>query len=168
MTHHPAALDDQALLDQCRLEKSRSGGPGGQHRNKVETLVTITHQPTGLSAHAGERRRAIENKQVAITRLRLVLAVHVRTPVPLGEARSELWIRRTPARRIVCSTDHRDFPAMIAEALDMAHATRYDHRLAATRLGVSPTQLTRFVARHPPALAWWNHQRAALGHHPRR
>lgn len=166
MTVHPAALDDDDLLAQCHLGKSRSGGPGGQHRNKVETLVTITHGPSGIAAHAGERRSATENKAVAITRLRLALAVHVRTPVPLGDARSELWIRRTPARRIVCSDEHRDFPAMLAEALDTAQACRFDPRAAAARLDVSPTQLVRFVARHPPALAWWNEHRSELGQHP--
>ncbi|MDP1661208.1 MAG: peptide chain release factor-like protein, partial [Phycisphaerales bacterium] len=61
---------------------SRGGGPGGQHRNKVSTLITLTHRPTGQQAHAGERRSQSENKSVALRRLRLTLAVHIRTPAP--------------------------------------------------------------------------------------
>lgn len=165
MTLHPAALPDEALWAECTLGKSRSGGPGGQHRNKVETLVTITHEPTGIEAHAGERRSAVENKAVAFTRLRLALAVAIRMPVPTGDVRSDLWITRTPARRIVCSPSHRDFPSLLAEALDIIESTRFDPRKAAARLDVSPTQLVRFIAEHPPALAWWNDRRASLRLH---
>ena len=47
---HPAMLDDGALLKQCEANFGRASGPGGQHRNKVETAATLTHTPTGLSA----------------------------------------------------------------------------------------------------------------------
>src|SRR5690606_15091114 len=87
---HPATLSDEDLLKECQIGKGRSSGPGGQHRNKVETQVTITHLPTGVTARAGERRSAEENKRVAIRRLRLALAVEVRTVVPAGEIRSDL------------------------------------------------------------------------------
>jgi hypothetical protein len=79
---HPACLDDDALLAQCTITAGRSGGPGGQNRNKVATLITIAHKPTGHAAHAGERRSQLENKQVALRRLRLILATHVRVAAP--------------------------------------------------------------------------------------
>ncbi len=162
---HPAALADDALWAQCHMGKSRGSGPGGQHRNKVETLVTITHDPTGIGAHAGENRSATENKSLAFTRLRLALAVQVRMPVPLGDARSELWVSRTNGGKIVCSTKHRDYPTLLAEALDMISACRYDAKKAAIRLDVTTTQLVRFVAEHAPALVWWNARREELGLH---
>jgi len=83
---HPACLSDEALLAQCDLAAGRGGGPGGQHRNKVSTLITLTHRPSGLKAHAGERRSQSENKSVALRRLRLTLAVHIRTPAPPAPA----------------------------------------------------------------------------------
>jgi hypothetical protein len=48
----------------------------------VSTLITLIHRPTGHQSHAGERRSQKENKSVALRRLRLTLAVHVRTAAP--------------------------------------------------------------------------------------
>ena len=36
---HPAALPFDALLKECEVRRLRRSGPGGQHRNKVETAV---------------------------------------------------------------------------------------------------------------------------------
>jgi hypothetical protein len=119
-----------------------------------------------LEAHAGERRSASENRQVAIFRLRLLLAVGVRTPVPIGDARSALWRSRCQGGRIVCNPAHRDYPALLAEALDMIAASNLDPRKAAIRLECTPSQLIRLVKDHPPAMAWWNRQRAARRAHP--
>ena len=49
---HPACLTEAALLKQCVLRFGRTAGPGGQHRNKVETAVCITHTASGLEGHA--------------------------------------------------------------------------------------------------------------------
>ena len=51
-----AELDDDDLLAQCRVETMRGSGPGGQHRNKVESAVRLTHEPTGIVVTASERR----------------------------------------------------------------------------------------------------------------
>src|SRR4051812_6130052 len=118
MAPHPATLPDEDLLKQCDLHKGRTSGPGGQHRNKVETKVTLTHRPTGVSAQAGERRAVTENRRVALFRLRLALAIAVRsTPAAtdrFGDTRSALWkSRTTPEGRIVCNPSHRDYPALL-------------------------------------------------------
>ena len=149
---HPAALPDSDLLKQTSLTRGRSSGPGGQHRNRVQTLVTLRHDPSGIEAHAGERRSPEENKKVALFRLRIALAVEVRCPVPLGDARSDLWKSRVTDGRIACNPRHRDFPALLAEALDMIEATRLDTHKAAIRLECSHSQLIKFLKDHPPAL----------------
>lgn len=162
---HPAALEDDDLLRQCELGKSRSSGPGGQHRNKVETKVTLTHEPTGVMAQAGERRSVEDNKRVAVFRLRLALAIQIRLPVPIGDQRSELWRKRCQGERIVCNPEHRDYPSLLAEALDMVTACDFDARKAALRLGCSTSQLIKLVKDHPAAIEMWNRRRAERGQH---
>lgn len=165
---HPAALDPEVLMSQCTLTRGRASGPGGQHRNKVETHVTLRHNPSGVEAQAGERRLAKENQSVALRRLRLLLAVHVRVEVPRGEIRSELWKSRCRDRKIVCSVKHADFPSLLAEAIDVIEACGYDMRKAATRLECSSSQLLRLIADHPPALVKFNDERRLRSMRPLR
>lgn len=156
---HPASLPDEAILAQCTLERGRIGGPGGQHRNKVETAITLTHRPTGQSAQAAERRSPSDNQRMALRRLRLALATHVRLAVPAGEIRSDLWLERTKGGKVAINPSHRDYPTMLAEAMDVVWAARMDVRRAATRLNITPTQLVRLIAKHPAALAEMNAER---------
>lgn len=162
---HPACLSPEELLKQCEISTGRSGGPGGQNRNKVETLVLIKHTQTGVEAHAGERRSQMENKNVAISRLRLALAVQVRIGVPLGEIGSALWRTRCQAGKIKCNPEHHDFPALLAEAMDVIAAADWEPRKAALRLECSMSQLVKLLKDHPPALVRMNHDRDQRGKH---
>jgi len=163
---HPAAFSEEKLLRQCEVGRGRASGPGGQHRNKVETAVVITHTPTGVSAQASERRSQIDNKRIALKRLRLNLAVQHREPA--REKPSELWESRRKGTKIACNPGHRDYPALLAEALDVIAQAEWRPKPAAEAWGVSSTQLVRLVADHPPALAKWNQERAAVGLRPLR
>lgn len=173
---HPACLPEVELLRSCSVRKTRTSGPGGQHRNKVESGIELVHTPSGIVGQAGERRSSEENRRVAVKRLRLALAVGVRWPVPSGDARSELWRRRTVIAvatgtekrvpRIVCNDRHEDFPALLAEALDMLEACRGDVSRAALRLDVTPTSVLKLLKGHPPALVQLNAWRAERGLHP--
>ena len=162
---HPATLAEPELLKSCEIGKGRTGGPGGQHRNKVETLVTLTHRPTGITGRAGERRSAEENRKVALRRLRLALAVGVRAPVPAGEIRSERWLTRCRGGKIACNPHHRDFPALLGEALDVISASGLDPKTASLRLGCSASQLIKLVKEHAPAFEAWNAARARRALH---
>ena len=64
------ALDDDALLRACEVEYFIASGPGGQHRNTTASGVRLTHPPTELSVTATERRSQVQNKGVALERLR--------------------------------------------------------------------------------------------------
>lgn len=162
---HPACLDDEALLKQCSVNRSRRGGPGGQHRNKVETAVTLEHTPTGVSAQAGERRSQEENKRKALKRLRHTLAVQVRCPYPPGDNRSDLWRSRTRGGQISINPKHGDYPAVLAEALDCLAACRYDPKQAALRLEVTPSQLLKLIRHYAPAMELINQEREARQSH---
>ena len=64
------ALEADALLAKCDVDVYTGGGPGGQHRNKTESAVRLTHPPTGVTVTATERRSQHENREVALERLR--------------------------------------------------------------------------------------------------
>lgn len=147
------------------MRRTRHSGPGGQHRNKVETAIEIVHEPTGVTSFAAERRSQEANRQVAVFRLRLLLAIRIRCVASSDVQPTELWNSRCRNQRISCSEQHADFPAMIAEALDAIDAKEFDVRKAAAALGCSASQLVRFLAKAPEALAAVNTVRAERGLH---
>jgi peptide chain release factor 1 len=59
--------NDGSLLPESELEVSfqRGSGPGGQHRNKVETAVRMTHKPTGIQILLDGGRSQSQNRAVA-------------------------------------------------------------------------------------------------------
>ncbi len=61
--------DRDSLERDCDIEFIIAGGPGGQHRNKVETGVRLTHRPTGISLTATERRSQHANREAAFERM---------------------------------------------------------------------------------------------------
>jgi hypothetical protein len=162
---HPSALSGEDLVAQCRFRRTRRSGPGGQHRNKVETAVVVTHEPSGVTAEANERRSQHENRRVAVFRLRVNLALQVRCPRPLTAPPSPCWQGRCRASRIAVHPDHDDFPLLLAEALDTLLAYATDISAAAQSLRVTPTQLIKLLKQEPRALAQVNRVRQQNGLH---
>jgi len=77
----PLQTDDE-LLAECRIETFRAGGPGGQHQNKTESAVRLTHLPTGITVTARESRSQFRNRQMALARLREALVARARKDLP--------------------------------------------------------------------------------------
>lgn len=162
---HPAALPIDKLLADCRVDRTRGSGPGGQHRNKTETAIVITHLPTGVRGEASERRSQAENLTQAKFRLRVELAVAVRSAGG-GGGPSALWRSRVAGERITVSSSHDDFPAIMAEALDALATADWSAPTAAERLGVSTSQLVKLLKQEPRGLALLNREQAARGLRP--
>ena len=168
MLEHPASLPADELLGQCQMRRLRRSGPGGQHRNKVETAVQLVHRPTGVVAEASERRSQAENRRVAAFRLRVNLALAIRCPVGEASGPSPLWQSRLQGNRIAVAAAHDDFPCLLAEALDVLAACEADLRRAASRLHTNPSQLVKLLGSEPRALALLNGWRAERGLRPLR
>lgn len=74
---------DRASLERdSDVEFLIAGGPGGQHRNKAETGVRLTHRPTGIVVTATERRSQYANREAAFERIaeRIEAHQHVQRP----------------------------------------------------------------------------------------
>lgn len=157
-------LDEAELLAQCEIRRQRRSGPGGQHRNKVETAVVITHSPTGIQGEATERRSQEQNRKVAILRLRVNLAVRHRTEVAVEDYQPTLlWQQRCRSRRISINPQHDAFPAILAEAVNVLAASGWEPKEAASRLSCSPSQLIKLIQLEPHAFVQMNQHREELG-----
>jgi len=157
---HPAELSSEALLNDCDVRRSRAGGPGGQHRNKVETAVTLKHRPTGVEAAAAERRSQPENQRIALRRLRLALALQVRRPC---RPPTDRWRSRVSDGKLAINPDHPDYPALLAEAMDVIDAHRGDAAKAAAALAINTSQLIKLLKHEPKALQQVNADRQRRG-----
>jgi len=140
---------DEKLIAECTVETYRASGPGGQHRNKTESAVRLTHRPTGVVVTATERRSQHENRHRALVRLRQAIALEVRQAVPPaqqdgspGAALAQVladpgWPRisqRSPLYLVAA--------AQVLDHLEAAAGRASD---AADRLGVSTASLVKFL-----------------------
>jgi protein subunit release factor B len=95
------STDRESLERDCDIDYFIASGPGGQHRNKVETGVRLTHRPSGTVVTATERRSQRANREAAFERMAARLEERQRVPTPRTPTRpsAESRKRRLEAKR---------------------------------------------------------------------
>ncbi len=109
-------IDVEIDPSDLRIEVFRAGGPGGQHMQKNETAVRVTHQPTGISVACSDQRSQQQNRERALRVLRSKLyereqqrqaeerAQQRRQQVKSGDRSEKIRTYNFPQDRL---TDHR-------------------------------------------------------------
>ncbi|MEO1526707.1 MAG: peptide chain release factor-like protein [Planctomycetota bacterium] len=166
---HPSSLPIEALLDQCELRTQRRSGPGGQHRNKTSSGAFLTHRPTELVAEATERRSQAENRDVALQRLRFLLAIEVRTQSPLEGATLHPLEREVRERfsghPLKFHDANESKPTVLAMVLNDLWIAGGQPSLLVASWRVSTSKVVALLRSHPAALTWVNRVRT---HHQRK
>ena len=155
------SFDDDKLVAECDVDRYRASGPGGQHRNKVSSAVRLRHKPSGLVALATESRLQNENKVRALSRLRSAIALVARAPLP----ESVVWPEGVDMTRGKLRVNEKnpaihDVIAIVLDALFEAQGRLSD---AAKALGLTSSNVTRFLHDHPKAWREANRIREQAG-----
>lgn len=99
-----------------KIDTFRSSGAGGQHVNKTESAVRITHEPTGIVSESQDGRSQIKNREIALQRLYVKImevqreqyeseqAAKRRSLVGSGDRSGKVRTYNFPQNRV---TDHR-------------------------------------------------------------
>jgi protein subunit release factor B len=98
----PYRLDRATLEREVRVETFRASGPGGQHVNRTESAVRLTHLPSGAVALASDSRSQIRNREIAWARLIERLERLNRRPKPRKPTRPG---RAARARRLTAKRE---------------------------------------------------------------
>jgi len=70
----PYALDRETLEREVEIDVFRASGPGGQHVNKTESALRLTHWPSGVVVTAQDSPSQHRNREIAFGRLASRLA----------------------------------------------------------------------------------------------
>jgi hypothetical protein len=152
------ALSESDLLAGCRIDTFRSHGPGGQHANRTESAVRITHCASGEVSQCQDHRERARNQREALSRLRLRLALQLRGGALVA------WLepyRR--GRQLAIGPNGASYCLVVAVVLDALLAASGSLAGCAAALGVSASQIAKLLGADKEVLQAANRLRAGYG-----
>ena len=141
----PEAKDVEVNINEndLKIDTYRSGGAGGQHVNKTESAIRITHIPTGIVVECQDERSQIKNREKAMKVLKSRLYEHYRSQadkeysearraqIGTGDRSERIRTYNFPQGRV---TDHRI--GFTLYALDRFMLGEMDEMIAALKLAL--------------------------------
>ena len=114
----PEVEDVEFELDEkeLKIDACKASGAGGQHVNKTESAIRVTHLPTGIVVYCQDQRSQIQNRETALRILKTKLydkykqeqdekyAENRRTQIGTGDRSERIRTYNYPQGRL---TDHR-------------------------------------------------------------
>jgi peptide chain release factor 2 len=129
-------VDVEINEDELRIDTYRASGAGGQHVNKTDSAVRITHLPTGMVVQCQNERSQSSNKQTALRLLKSMLAERA-----LEEREAELARERGEVQDTGFGSQIRSY---VLHPYQMVKDHRTDHE-AGNAQGVLDGDLDGFV-----------------------
>jgi peptide chain release factor-like protein len=139
--------EDTVLLQDCHLTEFQSSGPGGQKRNRKYSSIRIAHSLSGRAVTAVKSRSQNENKRSALSKLRRLIAMEIRSD------------SSPHIDTFVVSMRNKLYPLLLALLFDTLHKNNFSVGDTGKELGLSTGRLVKLLAKDTDAWQKVNKER---------